>query len=372
MPMSRTCSFFRFCPANFFLLVAVVLVSVGASLRADEPSQTKTGEPLSEKARKTWETALDWQKKGFPNIAIDELREANQQDGGHCTECLRRAYELALASGASKDATEVAREWLTAAATNTDKAAIHARLGEALVLQGITYKKKQFFAQGADEYKTALVLDPHRSLTHMGYGVALAQMRQDGAALAEFRAFLDADREYPALHWRAERYIEQIDLAREPLAPEFKLTTMDGKQMSRDGLAGKVVLIDFWASWCAPCRASIPTIANLVKEFDGRPFVVISVNLDKDEDAWKSMVRRYGMTWPEACDGGFNGPTAQMFAVRAIPATFTIDADGILQDQRVGDTNLEAKLKKMVAQAEKIGAGRSASVAETKTLGIGK
>ena len=356
------------------IFIFLLLMSAGGAvmLHAEEPSQAKAGEPVSEKARKTWETALDWQKKGFPNIAIDELREANQQDGGHCTECLRRAYELALASGASKDATEVAREWLTAASTDADKAAIHARLGEALVLQGITYKKKQFFAQSVDEYKTALALDPHRTLTHMGYGVALAQMRQDGAALAEFRAFLDTDKEHPALHWRAERYIEQIDLAREPLAPEFKLTTMDGKQMSRDGLAGKVVLIDFWASWCAPCRASIPTIANLVKEFDGRPFVVISVNLDKDEDAWKSMVRRYGMTWPEAGDGGFNGPTAQMFAVRAIPATFTIDADGILQDQRVGDTNLEAKLKKMVAQAEKIGAGRGASAAAVKASGVGK
>ena len=71
------------------------------------------------------------------------------------------------------------------------------------------------------------------------------------------------------------------------------------------------------------------------------------------------MVHRYGMTWPQTRNDGFDGQLARQFAVRAIPATFTIDADGVLEDQRVGDTNLEAKLNKLVAQAEKIAAERN-------------
>jgi thiol-disulfide isomerase/thioredoxin len=353
----------------FSLLILLAL----PQLRADDKPQPKPGEPVSEKARATWNSALDWIKKGYPNIAIDELREANQQDGGHCTECLRRAYELALESGASRDAAEIAHDWLAIAATDPERAALHARLGEALEVEGVTYKKKQFFQQSADEYKTALALDPARALTHFGYGVALAQLHQDEAARAEFKAFLAADHDASALHRRVERYLEKIDLARLPLAPDFNLTTSDGKQMSRDSLAGKVVLLDFWASWCAPCRASIPKIADLVKEFDGRPFVVISVNLDNDEDAWQSMVHRYQMAWPQVRNAeAFEGQMARTFAVRAIPATFTIDADGVLEDQRVGDTEIESKLKKMVAQAEKIAAGKSVSAAAAETSSAGK
>lgn len=338
-------------------LTAFVELAGGVCLQAE--TSARSGAPVSEKARKSWDSALEWQKKGFPNLAIDELRAANTQDGGHCTECLRRAYELAIASGAAREATETAREWLAAASSDGERATIHGRIGEALRLEGQTYKKKQLFVQSCDEYKMALALAPTASLLHFGYGLSLATAHREQEARAEFKGFLETDRDHAALRWRAGRYLERIELAREPLAPDFHLTTVDGKELTRDGLAGKVVLIDFWASWCAPCRASIPEISKLVKEFEGRPFVAISVDLDKNEDEWRSAMNRFAMNWPQAGDGGFKGPMAQLFAVRAIPATFSIDADGILEDQRVGDMNLEAKLKKMVAQAEKRTTGKT-------------
>jgi thiol-disulfide isomerase/thioredoxin len=342
-----------------FIVLVVLAAGAVVCLRAEEKPQPKPGEPVSEKARATWDTAMDWVKKGRPNVAVDELREANQQDGGHCTECLRRAFELAMEIGEYKDAQEIAHDWLAVAANDHEKAAIHVRLGAALEEQGVTYRKKPLFQQSAEEYKAALALDAESATAHFGYGVALAQLHQDEAARGEFKAFLATDKGHKELEARVERYVEHIELARLPLAPEFHLKTTDGQELSRDSLAGKVVLLDFWASWCAPCRASIPKIADLVKEFAGRPFVAISVDLDRDQDEWKSMVHRYGMTWPQTRNDGFDGQLARQFAVRAIPATFTIDADGVLEDQSVGDTNLEAKLKKLVAQAEKIAAERN-------------
>jgi len=77
----------------------------------------------------------------------------------------------------------------------------------------------------------------------------------------------------------------------------------------------------------------------------------MSISLDADEPSWKNFVAANGMTWTQYRDGGFDGPIASQFNVKAIPTTFTIDADGFVQDQQVGDGEIESKLKKLIAQA---------------------
>ncbi len=135
------------------------------------------------------------------------------------------------------------------------------------------------------------------------------------------------------------------------MAPPFAVTTTDGQSISIDGLQGKVVLVDFWATWCEPCREALPHIRDVARKFQGQPLVILSVSLDNDEQKWKEFVAKNQMTWPQYRDGGFAGPIATMFAVRAIPHTFTIDADGVLQEEHIGDASIEGKLKKLVARA---------------------
>jgi len=77
-------------------------------------------------------------------------------------------------------------------------------------------------------------------------------------------------------------------------------------------------------------------------------------SLDEDEQKWKDFISKHEMTWHQCRDGGFKGPVAQMFGVNAIPNTFTIDADGVLQDQHIGDASIEGKLKKLVKRAREI------------------
>jgi thiol-disulfide isomerase/thioredoxin len=375
--MRRACFSLLF---SLFLLLSAVASLCASDLPADKP---KPGEPTDAKARKSWDSALSWERKGYEEIAIDELREANREDGGHCSECLRRAYAMATLIGSYKDAVDVARDALAAAGSDTERATAQARLGEALRMQSIVYKKKAFLQESAEHYKAALALNAHQPAIHFGYGLTLAQLHTDEAARAEFKAFLDGDRDQPYLRLRAERFVERIDLARIPLAPDFHMTTMDGKQWSRDSLAGKVVLIDFWATWCKPCREALPQIEKLAAEFGNSPFVLISVNLDNDRDDWTSFVRRNNMTWPQYSDApeqprtrtedddgrtrGFAGPMARLFGVNAIPATFSIDADGILKDERVGETDIEGKLKKMIAQAAEAQKRKDAAVPAAAT-----
>jgi len=138
------------------------------------------------------------------------------------------------------------------------------------------------------------------------------------------------------------------------MTPAFSVTTMDGKQVSMDDLQGRVVLLDFWATWCEPCREAMPHIRKVAKKFEGQPLVILSVSLDDDEQKWKEFVGKNEMTWPQYRDGGFTGPIAKMFGVNAIPHTFTIDADGVLQDEHIGDASIEGKLKKLLVRAREL------------------
>jgi thiol-disulfide isomerase/thioredoxin len=136
------------------------------------------------------------------------------------------------------------------------------------------------------------------------------------------------------------------------MAPAFAVTTIDGQRVSLDDLHGKVVLLDFWASWCGPCREALPNMKKLASKFQGQPLAILSVSLDSDPQKWRDFVTKNEMTWLNYRDGGFNGPIAKLFGVEAIPHTFTIDADGVLRDEHIGDASIEGRLKKLVAQAE--------------------
>lgn len=329
----------------------VCLLVAGIALRAEGPVQ---GQPTDPKARNTFAGAIEWQKRGDKAVAVDEFRKANRQDGGHCAECLRRAYDLANSIADYKAAADVSRDWLLQAATDAEKSVAHYRLGTALQREGIAARKDKFFDESVEEFKTTLQLVPQNAVAHFSLGVSLAYLHQDDAARAEFKAFLADDKANKAAQERVRRYLDRIELARSRMAPPFAVTTLDGQHISMDSLAGRVVLIDFWATWCGPCRNALPHMRQIAKKFDGQPLVVLSISLDKDADKWKTFVNDNQMTWLQYRDGGFDGEIAKLFGVKAIPATFSIDADGVLEDQHVGDVDIEGKLKKMVARANEV------------------
>ncbi len=93
---------------------------------------------------------------------------------------------------------------------------------------------------------------------------------------------------------------------------------------------------------------------EIAKKFQRQPLVVLSVGLDSDEQKWKEYISKNNMSWLNYRDGGFTGSIANLFGVKAIPHTFTIDADGVLQDEHIGDASIEGKLKKLVARAQEL------------------
>jgi thiol-disulfide isomerase/thioredoxin len=135
------------------------------------------------------------------------------------------------------------------------------------------------------------------------------------------------------------------------MAPAFEVTTLDGTKFNLDDMQGRVVLIDFWATWCGPCNEELPHLAKLVKKFAGQPLVVISISVDKDEAKWKQFVTQHEMTWIQYRDA--DGSIARSFGNQLIPSYYMIGSDGVmLQTQRMGaDDDVEGRIKKMLKQA---------------------
>ena len=338
--------------------ISLVVSCLATGSMAQTPATTPQSKPATPakgpadpKAKKTFDEATKLMQEHHWAFALDGFRKADKQDGGHCVPCEYRAWEAAGEIGNFKAARTQAELMLAQVTNPVDKAMAQFLLGRTYLAEGIHDKHDGPIALAETAFSEALQLRPRNANYLYSDGMALAYLKRDDAARGRFQDFLKVASRDDLDYARAQRFAERPELARAKMAPNFRLTTLDGRTLTLESLSGKVVLIDFWATWCGPCREALPHIRQITKKFDGQPLEVLSISLDSDEGKWKDFVGKNGMTWMQYRDGGFEGRISKLFDVTEIPATFTIDADGVLEDQHVGDANIEGKLKKLLAGA---------------------
>ena len=126
-------------------------------------------------------------------------------------------------------------------------------------------------------------------------------------------------------------------------APQFQFTNNSGQLISLSDLQGKPVLINFWASWCSPCRQEMPYIQQIYNEWQEKGLVLLAINIGESASQAAEFMRSQGLSFPVLLDP--EGEIAGQYGVRAIPTSFFIDKDGIIQDMKVGAFHSKAEIE---------------------------
>lgn len=129
-------------------------------------------------------------------------------------------------------------------------------------------------------------------------------------------------------------------------APDFSLETLDGETMSLSDLRGQAVLVNFWATWCPPCRQEMPAIQQLYEQYRDQDFTVLAVDLQESEAQVVAFTGQMGLTFPILIDPG--GQVFSQYGVRALPSTFFVDPNGVIQEIALGGPLAPAYLESQV------------------------
>ncbi|GAA3995724.1 TlpA disulfide reductase family protein [Hymenobacter fastidiosus] len=182
-------------------------------------------------------------------------------------------------------------------------------------------------------------------------GIGMWEVPQYAVVAPLYEAFSPALKNSPQGRQYGKMVRELKDIAIGTQAPAFSQQTPEGKTVALADYRGKYVLIDFWASWCGPCRAENPAVIKLYNEYKGRNFEILGVSVDneKTREKWVKAIQEDHLTWPQVSDlRGMDNEVAQRYHVRAVPQNFLIDPTGKIVAANLHGEDLKATLARYI------------------------
>jgi thiol-disulfide isomerase/thioredoxin len=276
--------------------------------------------------------------------AIGFFAQASREANGSCEECFLGLAAAYSGNGQLQDAVDTCDRALQIATDDGSKATAHTIKGKALV--ELSAKNGELLAQAEAEFRAAAQIETDNPIFHLWLGTVLLRESKNDDGIAELKKCLTLNP--PAsIAERANLMLADPRRAGEQLAPNFRITTAQGQGLSLKQFAGKIVVLDFWATWCSPCRESVPELRDLTKKYDPAKLALISISADDDADAWHQFITDNKMTWPQYRDA--DKKLVNAFTVRAYPTYLVIDGDGVITQRIVGADPKQSVVNQLVA-----------------------
>jgi peroxiredoxin len=263
--------------------------------------------------------------------ALEIFKKLNQLQNNSCAVCYLDMAAAYQRMGDVKNAVANCDRALAVADKDSVKAAAHSMKGTAILNRSRADGKDM--KDGEAEYRAAIALFNNEPVFHLNLATTLLRQSRDEEGKEELNKCL-ALHPPQSIADQANKLIADPRLARENFAPDLHIRTLQGQDISLQQLRGNIVVLDFWATWCPPCRASVSELKELTRKYANAKVVLISVSADKDEKAWREFVASKKMDWPQYRDT--DASVLRTFAVHSFPTYLVIDGDGIIKQRMTG------------------------------------
>jgi peroxiredoxin len=340
------------------LIVVVALLALSTAQLFSRSAGTFAQQPAAATYEEEIANGRELLRRRRFEDALKSFKRANDLKGKSSAEAFYLIANAYMGLEAYKNAVQSCDSTVQFAGDNVElKAQAYNLKGVALQKSAdIKDLKRLQEAEGAIRQAIAVKSDFNEARYNLGF--VLLQQNRDPEGTEELKKFLEMVPNDPKTE-TARKLIENPRRAREPFAPDFSFTTAEGEFVSLDELKGKVVLLDFWGTWCGPCVASVPALRDLNKKYSKESgFVMIGVSSDGDEEKWKAFTVKEKMVWAQYLDR--DRAVQRAFAVRAFPTYIVIDAEGIIRYRAVGmsfekEANLTSAINKEIKRLAKPG-----------------
>lgn len=340
-------------PGIGFLVAVFVLAAVaaapafltGRTVRAQQPNGATYEEEI--------QTGRNFMRQRKWEDALKAFKRANDLKGKTSAEAYLLMANAFMGLEAYKNVAQSADK-VVEFAGNDPEMQVQAYNLKGIAIQQQSDGKDQKKLQEAEAaLRQAVTVKADYAESHYNLGIVLLQQNRDPEGTAALKKYLELAPDQ-SLSADARKIIDNPRRAREPFAPDFSITTSEGEYISLDDLKGKVVLLDFWGTWCPPCVASLPALRNLNKKFTkSEKFVLLGISSDGDEDKWSNFIVKEQMVWPQFLDR--QRVVHRAFRVSKFPTYIVLDHEGVIRFRTSGMSfEKEAELANAIEKQIKI------------------
>jgi thiol-disulfide isomerase/thioredoxin len=281
-----------------------------------------------------FQKGLDLLRRGKFEDALKSFRGANEMRGKKSPECFYGMAQAFLGMEAYKNVIDSCDKVIEFSGNDIQLQAQAYNLKGLAIRSQSAGKDQKKLREAEAALRQGLMLNAGISVQHFNLGIVLMQQNRDPDGISELQKYLEFEPDGNFAD-TARKLIANPRRAREPYAPDFSITTSEGEYLELEELRGKVVVLDFWGTWCPPCVESLPSLRSLHKRYSKEPsFVMIGISSDNEEETWRDFTVTQKMAWPQYLDR--DRRIQRAFSVRAFPTYIVIDHEGIVRFRTSG------------------------------------